>query len=488
MDDSVGQDKPMETFREVSLAELPEPLREAVARAGWSELMPVQAKTIPAVMDGMDVMVQSRTGSGKTGAFLLPIMHLIDAGKKACQAIVLDPTRELALQVAREAETLAGESGFTSVAVYGGASFKEQADKLRAGAQVVIGTPGRILDHLERGTMSLDQVDIFIFDEADRMLSIGFYPDMKEIQRYLPKGRRLHTMMFSATYPPHVMRLADQFMTDPKLLSLSKDSVHVVDVPHIYYPCPAMEKDRALVRFIEIENPASAIIFCNTKDHVHYVAGVLRNFGYDSDELSGDLTQAKRERVLSRVRDKSLRFLVATDVAARGIDIHELSHVIMYEPPEDHEVYIHRAGRTGRAGAGGEVITLVDVMQELELKRIAQQYGIDLEKREMPTDEDVQQVVSARARAMLENRLRGADSLTRERMQRFVPLIKELAQDGQDVLLAAQILDDYYQKKMHAPDVPKAEPPKEQQAKPDSGKRRRKRRPRKRGKPQGDNG
>jgi ATP-dependent RNA helicase DeaD len=160
----------------------------------------------------------------------------------------------------------------------------------------------------------------------------------------------------------------------------------------------------------------------------------------------------------------------------------------MYEPPEDHEVYIHRAGRTGRAGAGGEVITLVDVMQELELKRIAQQYGIDLEKRDMPTDEDVQQVVSARARAMLENRLRGADSLTRERMQRFVPLIKELAQDGQDVLLAAQILDDYYQKKMHTPDVPKAEPPKEQQAKPDSGKRRRKRRPRKRKKSQEDNG
>jgi ATP-dependent RNA helicase DeaD len=175
---------------------------------------------------------------------------------------------------------------------------------------------------------------------------------------------------------------------------------------------------------------------------------------------------------------------VATDVAARGIDIHELSHVIMYEPPEDHEVYIHRAGRTGRAGAGGEVITLVDVIQELELQRIAVRYGIDLEKREMPTDQDVQQVVSARARAMLENRLRKADSLTRERMQRFVPLFRELAGDEQDLLLAAQILDDYYQNKMHAPEIPTTAP--KEEPKPEDNKRKRKRRPRKRKKPEGE--
>jgi ATP-dependent RNA helicase DeaD len=279
--------------------------------------------------------------------------------------------------------------------------------------------------------------------------------------------------------------LADQFMTDPEFLSLSRDSVHVVDIPHIYYPCPPMEKDRALVRIIEIENPASALIFCNTKDHVHYVAGVLKNFGYDADELSGDLTQAKREKVLGRIRDKNLRFLVATDVAARGIDIHELSHVIMYEPPEDHEIYIHRAGRTGRAGAGGEVITLVDVIQELELNKIASRYGIDMEKRDMPTDLDMQKVVAERARAMLSNRLRKADSLTRERMARFAPLIKELAQDDRDVLLAAQLVDEYYQDRMHArPEVPTEDERKPKNGdKPNAKKRSRKRGPRKK-KPQ----
>jgi ATP-dependent RNA helicase DeaD len=207
------------------------------------------------------------------------------------------------------------------------------------------------------------------------------------------------------------------------------------------------------------------------------VAGVLKNFGYDADELSGDLSQSKREKVLARVREKSLRFLVATDVAARGIDIHELSHVIMYEPPEDHEVYIHRAGRTGRAGAGGEVVTLVDVIQELELKKIATQYGIELEKHEMPTDSDMQRVVAARARVMLENRLRKTDSLTRERMNRFVPLIRELASDDGDILLAAQLVDEYYQKEMHyRPSLPKES---EESRKPKGEKRKRKRLPRK---------
>ena len=465
-----------EDFPETTLSQLPEPLQEAAGRAGWTELMPVQEKTIPTFLNGVDIMVQSRTGSGKTGAFLLPIMHRVNVDKKACQALVLDPTRELAVQVAREAEVLAGETGFQTAAVYGGASINAQIDRLKAGAHLVVGTPGRILDHLERGTLSLKEVEILVFDEADRMLSIGFYPDMKDIQRYLPKGRKLNTLMFSATYPPHVMRLADQFMTEPKLLSLSRESVHVVDIPHIYYPCPPMEKDRALIRIIEIENPASAIIFCNTKDHVHYVAGVLKNFGYDADELSGDLSQSKREKVLARVREKSLRFLVATDVAARGIDIHELSHVIMYEPPEDHEVYIHRAGRTGRAGAGGEVVTMVDVIQELELKKIASQYGIELEKRDMPTDSDMQRVVAARARVMLENRLRKTDSLTRERMNRFVPLIRELASDDGDILLAAQLVDEYYQKEMHSrPSLPSKST---ESQKPKGEKRKRKRRPR----------
>jgi ATP-dependent RNA helicase DeaD len=474
--EGAGQEAEGEILEETSLEELPRELQEACARAGWTSLMPVQARVLPGMIKGMDLMVQSRTGSGKTGAFLLPILHRLDTKKDSCQALVLDPTRELAVQVAREAEVLAGEAGLRTAAIYGGAGFKPQLDALKQGAHLVVGTPGRILDHLERGTLRLDDLQIFVFDEADRMLSIGFYPDMREIHGYMPKDRHVNTLMFSATYPPHVMRLADQFMRDPVFVSLSREAVHVVDVPHVYYQCPPMEKDRALMRIIEIENPASALIFCNTKNHVHYVAGVLKNFGYDADELSGDLSQDKREKILGRVKAKNLRFLVATDVAARGIDIRELSHVIMYEPPDDQEVYIHRAGRTGRAGAGGEVVTLVDVIQELELKKVASRFGIDLEKRELPSEEEVQQVVSKRAAAMLETRLRKTDNLRRERMQRFLPLIEELAGHPEEALLVAQLVDEFYQERMHSP--PEI-PPEKKEQQPE--KKRRKRRPRRKG-------
>ena len=207
------------------------------------------------------------------------------------------------------------------------------------------------------------------------MLSIGFYPDMKEIQKYLP-DHRIHTDLFSATYPPHVLNLAQEFMTEPSMLSLSQKEVYVAEVQHYFCAVDPMDKDRALIRIIEMENPASAIIFCNTKANVHYVCGVLRGFGYNADELSADLTQSHRESVMAKVREGQIRFLVATDVGARGIDIPSLSHVFLYEPPEDHESYIHRAGRTGRAGAAGTVISLVDIMERMELDRIARHYNI----------------------------------------------------------------------------------------------------------------
>lgn len=195
------------------------------------------------------------------------------------------------------------------------------------------------------------------------MLSIGFYPDMKEIQRYLPETS-IHAMLFSATYPPHVLKLAGEFLTDPQMLSLSTTQIHVAEVQHLYCECKSMEKDRTLIKILEVENPASAIIFCNTKATVHFVTAVLQGFGFNADELSADLSQSRREDVLSRLRKGTIRFLVATDVAARGIDIPELSHVFLYEPPDDRESYIHRAGRTGRAGAAGVVISLVDIMEK----------------------------------------------------------------------------------------------------------------------------
>jgi ATP-dependent RNA helicase DeaD len=288
------------------------------------------------------------------------------------------------------------------------------------------------------------------------MLSMGFYPDMKEIQDYLPR-RAIHTCMFSATFPAYVTHLAHEFIRDPEFISLSSDQVHATNTEHIFYTAPGMEKDRALIRIIEMENPASAIIFCNTKQRVHYLSIVLQRFGYDADELTADLSQKHRERVLERVRRGTLRFLVATDVAARGLDIPELSHVIQYEPPEDHEGYIHRAGRTGRAGAVGVAISLVTDLEHLGLKQIARQYSIEMQERPLPTDADVQQVVTERVTALLEARLRQRDNLQKERSMRFVPLGRSLAESEDESAIVAMLLDDYYQQTLHAPVVQPAE-------------------------------
>ncbi|MBD3257180.1 DEAD/DEAH box helicase [candidate division GN15 bacterium] len=429
-------------------------MREATAKVGWSDLMPVQAKAIPYVLDGRDLMVQSRTGSGKTGAFMLPIVERVDLQGGTCQAMVLVPTRELARQVARDAEQLGSMAGVKAVAVYGGVKYGPQIKALEKGAQVVVGTPGRILDLLLRRVFDLQNLDFLVFDEADRMLSIGFYPDMKQVQSYLPK-RRVQSMMFSATYPPAVIRLAAQFLQTPDFLSLSKDHVHVAETEQLFYAVPGMEKERCLVRILEIENPTSAIVFCNTKANVEFVTTVLQRFGYDADLLTSDLSQGRREQVLTRVRNGKLRFLVATDLAARGIDIPDLSHVIQYEPPEDPEAYIHRAGRTGRAGASGTAITLVAGQEQAELSRIAARFHIDMQQREVPSDADVESIVSQRLTALMEARLRSYDNILRERIQRFVGLANDLAQHEEESALIAMLLDDYYQQSLHGqPPIP----------------------------------
>ena len=407
--------EPEDALPEIEAAALAVPLREAIARMSWTTLMPVQARAIPYFLAGRDLMIQSRTGSGKTGAYLLPILDRIDPRQKACQALILVPTRELALQVTKEGENMLTAAGVQTVSVYGGVAYGPQIEAFRRGAQLVVGTPGRILDHLLQRYLSLRELQVLVFDEADRLLSMGFYPDMKELQRYLPK-RRILGGMFSATFPAHVRRLANQFLHQPGFLSLSRDHVHVAETDHVFYVVPPMEKDRSLVRIIEIENPASAIIFCNTRATVGYVTTVLQRFGYDADALSADLTQKAREKVLARVRLSTLRFLVATDVAARGIDIPELTHVIIYEPPEDPELYIHRAGRTGRAGGSGVAISLVAGMEEMEMRRIAKRYGINMEERPLPTAADVEQIVSQRVTALLEARLRSRDDLQTEGM------------------------------------------------------------------------
>ena len=428
----------------------PKPSARGSPAPGGPASPPVQTRAIPYMLAGQEIMVQARTGSGKTGAFVLPLLQRLDPSRKTCQAMVLAPTRELARQVAEEARMLFGDSGLSVVAVYGGVGYGEQLAAFQAGAQLVVGAPGRILDHLIKRNLRLDDMKVLIFDEADRMLSIGFYPDMKAIQRYLPE-RGIDAFMFSATFPPTVLRLANEFLREPKFLSLSEKQVNVAEVENVFYAVPGMRRDRSLMRIIETENPGQSFIFCNTKADVHYLTEVMRSFGYDVDELSADLTQNKREEVLARVRRGDVRFLVATDVAARGIDVPELSHVIMYQPPEDPESYIHRAGRTGRAGAAGTVITLVDVIQKIELMRIATRYQMRITERQLPTEEEAAAAVAERLTAALEARLRVKGPLVQERQAKFLPLAQSLAQSEEGMALVAMLLDEYHQGTIASP-------------------------------------
>jgi ATP-dependent RNA helicase DeaD len=448
---AASEDRP--PLPEYTLEQVPEALRAGFEKLGWTSLMPVQARAVPYILARRDLMIQSRTGSGKTGAYLIPLLQRINPENKTTQALVLVPTRELAQQVIHEAEILGSAMQVHSVAVYGGVGYGQQLEAFREGAHLVVGTPGRILDHLLRRSLNLDKLKVLIFDEADRMLSMGFYPDMKRVQRYLPR-MPLNTYMFSATFPPRVLALSREFMHNPEFLNLSSDHVYVTDTAHVLYNVPPMDKERSLIRIIEAENPASALIFCNTRERVHFVSVILQRYGYNAAEISSDLSQVAREEVIEKIRQGQLRFLVATDVASRGIDIPELSHVIMYEVPDDPESYIHRAGRTGRAGASGTAISLVNAVERAELLKIGKRFQLSFEERQPPTEEEVQAIVAQRTTALLEAGLRERDRLQTERMQRFFPYLRTLLQDEEGLADIAMLLDDYYHSHFHTSQTP----------------------------------
>lgn len=431
------QPTPIVEYPPFQFENLPPSLRQSLSDCGWAQPMPVQARVIPWLLDGKDVIVQSQTGSGKTGAFLLPLLQRIDPSKPGCQALILVPTRELASQVKTECDRLAGHLGVKSVAVYGGVKYGPQLEAFREGVPIVVGTPGRLLDHLAKKALNLNTLKFLIIDEADEMLSMGFWPDMRRIRSYLPKHRV--SAMFSATIPGGVRLMSEEFLTRPAFLGLSEGGIHVAEMDHVYYVADPMQKDRVLMRIIDIENPQSAIIFCNTKSEVEYLTAFLRRFGYDVDQISGDINQRDRENVMGKVKRHELRLLVATDIAARGIDISCLEYVFVYDFPPDFEQYIHRAGRTGRAGNRGIAVSLVSILQELDLKRAAKRHGIPFLRKNTPTPEDVQNRLSERLLARLEADLRDIDTARRERMQGYSRFLAEMREQehGQDLLLMA---------------------------------------------------
>jgi ATP-dependent RNA helicase DeaD len=440
--DEIGDlHEPDPPLDEMTVADLSGDMEQAVYAAGWRELMDVQRKAIPYALDGRDLIVQSQTGSGKTGAFLLPLFDFVDPDLQEQQVLILTPTRELARQIHREFEQMKIATPHTNrmeaVLIYGGVGYQPQIDGLENGAQVVIGTPGRILDHIKKNNFDAGTLGMLVLDEADEMLSMGFYPDMKDIVEHVPPGRVSY--MYSATMPPKVRSVAREFLDDPGFLSLSTDNVSVEANEYRYYLVNPMDKDRLLAKLLELETPETAIIFANTKREVSYLHKFLANKGYDVDEMSGDLSQRKREQALDRLREGETRLLVATDVAARGIDVSALSHVFIYDVPQDHEYIIHRSGRTARAGEEGTTIVLSTHEDEFELKRMASTYDIDLKKAELPEDPH------SAARKLLEQRHAETDAAPtgiEQGVDDFVPLVTELAEEQPEVL--ASIVTELY--------------------------------------------
>ena len=334
-------------------------VRQALNTMGYELPMPVQTAVFTPAMAGRDIMVQSQTGTGKTAAFGIPIAQKLDVTVDNVQALALAPTRELALQVARELEKICAVKKLGVVPIYGGAPIRPQIEALQSGAHVVAGTPGRVLDHLKRGTLDPSAIRMLVLDECDEMLSMGFQEEIDAIIDKLPQKDQRQTLLFSATIPNDIQRIARQHMTEPEELAMAHGSVQVDEIDHFYYVVNGVARTRDLLTVLQTERPESAIVFCNTRDDTNVVAKFLSQHGYSAEAISSDLSQRDRERVMKLARDGNLQFLVATDVAARGIDINDLSHVINYSFPESPEVYVHRTGRTGRAGARGVAISLI---------------------------------------------------------------------------------------------------------------------------------
>jgi ATP-dependent RNA helicase DeaD len=299
--------------------------------------------------------------------------------------MILAPTRELALQVAAEMTRIVANKNLTVAPIYGGAPMGRQIDALKAGAQIVAGTPGRVLDHIRRGTLKTDRIHLLVLDECDEMLSMGFQEEIEKINNELPAKDRRQTLLFSATIPEEIERIGKKHMRAYEKLILTDGYVGVHQIQHQFYMVSGLGRTRELLRVIELEQPESAIIFCNTREDTNLVAQFLRREGYDAEAISSDLAQNDRERVMGRMRDKNLRFLVATDIAARGIDISDLAYVINYTFPESAEVYVHRTGRTGRAGKSGTAISLIGPREIGALYYLRLIYKIRPEEREFPT-------------------------------------------------------------------------------------------------------
>jgi ATP-dependent RNA helicase DeaD len=407
-------------FTELGLS--PE-LLKAIDKIGFEEASPIQSAAIPPLLTGADVVGQSQTGSGKTAAFAIPAIEKVDAAIAATQVIILCPTRELAVQVAEEVAKLAlFKRGVRELPIYGGQSYQRQFRGLQQGAHIVIGTPGRIMDHLDRGTLKLDAVKMVILDEADRMLDMGFLDDIKKILSHAPATRQ--TVLFSATIPRPIQELIKTFTRDPVNVRIESQALTVPAIDQTYYEVDRRSKLEVLCRLIDLQDIKFGLIFCSTKMMVDELTEHLAARGYGADKLHGDMTQALRERVMAKFRRRAIEFLVATDVAARGLDVDDIEVVFNYDLPHDGEDYVHRIGRTGRAGRAGRAITFVAGREIYKLQNIIRFTKGRIRRERVPSEDEVEQKRASAFYESLAETLRGGE------YQRHDGLIEKLLDEG----------------------------------------------------------
>jgi len=382
------------TFEELGLKQ---ELLKSVKFAGFTAASPIQVQAIPVVIAGRDMVGQAHTGTGKTAAFALPALHNMKMDGSV-EMLVITPTRELATQVSDEIFKYGRNLGAKTVTVYGGSSYKRQLDLIARGASVVVATPGRMLDILKRGMIPDFAPNLVVLDEADEMLDMGFLDDINEIFSYLPTSRQ--TLLFSATMPAPIKTLASRILQNPEFISITKGETTNSDIEQLYYVIDEHERDDAIIRLMDAEETNKCVVFCRTKSEVDRLSNVLSNAGYLANGLHGDMEQRQRETVIKGFKQNSVKVLVATDVAARGIHVNNISHVFNYHIPFDPESYVHRIGRTGRAGTKGKAITLLTPLEFKELQRIKQKVGTSMNHAFVPSKNDLR---SSTIDAMVKN-------------------------------------------------------------------------------------
>jgi ATP-dependent RNA helicase DeaD len=412
-------------FADLGLA--PE-LLAALEVLGYEEPTPIQVEAIPILLAGSDVVGRAATGTGKTAAFALPLVQRIDPDG-GVQALILAPTRELAVQVAEATHRYGSRRGVRVLAVYGGQAIDRQLRELRRGVHVVVGTPGRILDHIRRRSLDLSGVNYVVLDEADEMLDMGFIEDIDTILEETPESRQ--TALFSATFPPRIQELAERHMRDPQRIVVRQEKLETPLVRQVAYVVPRPYKLEALTRILDLEAPTSAILFCRTRTEVDELTEALQVRGYRPEALHGGLNQAQRDRVMKKFRDGTADLLIATDVAARGLDVEHVSHVINYDIPQTPEVYVHRIGRTGRAGREGTAITLAQPREQFLLRGIEREVRQPIERAQVPTAADL------RARRVELLRSAIVETLEGEDFERYREVVQPLMEQFEPVDVAA---------------------------------------------------